>query len=107
VALYMQPVRVYKVSCLLLQVGVLGLAGFMYILRTGFFLGRNQVGKYRGPRGHTLVSSPRVLGIVEDYGRDSNSRSFLIAQTVFALPVKTQRHSEHTNDVSSKICQFE
>jgi hypothetical protein len=26
----MQPVRVYKVSCLLLQVGVLGLAGFMY-----------------------------------------------------------------------------
>jgi hypothetical protein len=29
-ALYMQPVRVYKVSCLLLQVGVLGLAGFMY-----------------------------------------------------------------------------
>jgi hypothetical protein len=31
VALYMQPVRVYKsVSCLLLQVEVLGLAGFLY-----------------------------------------------------------------------------
>jgi hypothetical protein len=26
------------------------------ILRAGFFLGRNQVGKYRGPRGHTLVT---------------------------------------------------
>jgi hypothetical protein len=26
----MQPVRVYKVSCLLLQVEVLGLAGFLY-----------------------------------------------------------------------------
>jgi hypothetical protein len=26
------------------------------ILRAGFFLDRNQVGKYRGPRGHTLVS---------------------------------------------------
>jgi hypothetical protein len=30
VALYMQPVRVYRVSCLLLQVGALGLAGFVY-----------------------------------------------------------------------------
>jgi hypothetical protein len=28
----------------------------MYILREGFFLGRSQVGKYRGPRGHTLVN---------------------------------------------------
>jgi hypothetical protein len=36
VALYVQPVRVYRVSCLLLQVGVLGLAGFMYILRGPF-----------------------------------------------------------------------
>jgi hypothetical protein len=26
------------------------------ILRASFFLGRNQVGKYRGPRGHTLVT---------------------------------------------------
>jgi hypothetical protein len=47
------------------------------ILRAGFFLGGNRVGKYRGPRGHTLVSSPRVPGIVEDYGRDSNPRSSL------------------------------
>jgi hypothetical protein len=86
----MQPVRVYKVSFLLLEASVLSLAGFMYILRAGFFLGRNQVDKYRGPRGHTLVSSPRVPRIVEDYGRDSNSRYFLIAQTAFALPVKTQ-----------------
>jgi hypothetical protein len=30
VALYMQPVRVYKYFCLLLQVEVLGLAGFLY-----------------------------------------------------------------------------
>jgi hypothetical protein len=37
----MQTVRVYKVSCLILQAGVLGLAGFMYILRVGFFLGGN------------------------------------------------------------------
>jgi hypothetical protein len=27
----------------------------MYILRAGFFLGRNQVGKYREPRGHTAI----------------------------------------------------
>jgi hypothetical protein len=26
------------------------------ILRAGFFLGRNQIGQYRGLRGHTLVS---------------------------------------------------
>jgi hypothetical protein len=26
------------------------------IPRAGFFLGRNQVGKHRGPRGHTLVT---------------------------------------------------
>jgi hypothetical protein len=26
------------------------------ILRVGFFLGENRVGKYRGPRGHTLVT---------------------------------------------------
>jgi hypothetical protein len=30
VALYMHPVRVYKVSCLLLQAAMLGLAGLMY-----------------------------------------------------------------------------
>jgi hypothetical protein len=32
VALYMQPVRVYKYFCLLLQVKVLGLVGFVYPL---------------------------------------------------------------------------
>jgi hypothetical protein len=64
----------------------------------------NQVGEYRGPIYHSFVSSPRVPGIVEDYGRDSNSKPFLIAQIVFAFPVKTQRHSECTNVSSSKSC---
>jgi hypothetical protein len=31
------------------------------ILRASFFLGRNQVGKYRGPRGHTLVTMPTTI----------------------------------------------
>jgi hypothetical protein len=52
----------------------------MYILRAGFFLGRNQVGEYRGPIYHSFVSSPRVPGIVADYGRDSNSSLLLIAR---------------------------
>jgi hypothetical protein len=57
----MQPVRVYKVSCLLLQVGVLDLAGFMYILRAGFFLGKNQVGEYRGPICHSFVREASAI----------------------------------------------
>jgi hypothetical protein len=51
----MQPVRVYKVSCLLLQVSVLGLAGFMYILRGGFSLVDNGYAKSEDPRAHSLV----------------------------------------------------
>jgi hypothetical protein len=42
------------------------------ILRAGFFLDRNRIGKYRGPRGHTLVSSPRVSSRFVESGRDSN-----------------------------------
>jgi hypothetical protein len=60
-----------SVSCLLLQVEVLGLVASC-ILRAGFFLGRNWVGKYRGSRGHTLVSSPRVSSRFVESGKDSN-----------------------------------
>jgi hypothetical protein len=35
----------------------------------------NQVGEYRGPIRHSFVSSPRVPGIAEDYGRDSTRKS--------------------------------
>jgi hypothetical protein len=39
----------------------------------------NQVGEYRGPIYHSFVSSPRVPGIAEDYGRDSTPKAFLAA----------------------------
>jgi hypothetical protein len=35
----------------------------------------NQVGEYRGPICHSFISSPRVPGIAEDYGRDSTQKS--------------------------------
>jgi hypothetical protein len=43
----------------------------------------NQVGEYQGLIWHSFVSSPRVPGIVEDYGSDSNSSPYLIAHTSF------------------------
>jgi hypothetical protein len=52
---------------------------------------------------HSLVSSPRVPGIVKDYGRDSNSRFSLIAHISFAVSGKTQRHSRYTNDSFDKV----
>jgi hypothetical protein len=44
---------------------------------------KSQVGECRGPICHSFVSSPRVPGIVEDYGRDSNSSLLLIARDHF------------------------
>jgi hypothetical protein len=60
----MQPVRVYKgfldfyskLACWALRASC--------ILRAGFFLGRNRVGKYQGPRGHTLVRRISLRSIV-------------------------------------------
>jgi hypothetical protein len=56
VALYMQPVRVYKVFLAFYSKSKCWALRASYILRAGFFLGGNRVGKYRGPRGHTLVN---------------------------------------------------
>jgi hypothetical protein len=61
VDLYMQPVRVYKVSCLLLQVGVLGLAGFMYILRVGLFLAVSGYAKSEDPVSLSISLKFRFL----------------------------------------------
>jgi hypothetical protein len=55
-ALYMQPVRVYKVFLAFYSKSKCWALWASGILRAGFFLGRNRVGKYRGPRGHTLVT---------------------------------------------------
>jgi hypothetical protein len=52
----MQPVRVYKVFLAFYSKSKCWALRASCILRAGFFLGRNGVGKYRGPRGHTLVS---------------------------------------------------
>jgi hypothetical protein len=51
----MQPVRVYKVFLAFYSKSKCWALRASCILRAGFFLGRNRVGKYRGPRGHTLV----------------------------------------------------
>jgi hypothetical protein len=55
-ALYMQPVRVYKVFLAFYSKSKCWTLRASGILRAGFFLGRNRVGKNRGPRGHTLVT---------------------------------------------------
>jgi hypothetical protein len=39
----------------------------------GFFLGRNQVGQYRGPRGHTLVSYGGFARVELDIGPGNSS----------------------------------
>jgi hypothetical protein len=56
VALYIQPVKVYKVFLAFYSKSKCWALRASSILRAGFFLGRNRVGKYRGPRGHTLVT---------------------------------------------------
>jgi hypothetical protein len=71
VALSMQPVRVYKYLCLLLQVEMLGLAGFLYP-SSGLLPWQEPGRQISRTEGSYLVSSPRVSSRFVESGRDSN-----------------------------------
>jgi hypothetical protein len=57
----MQPVRVYEVSCLLLQAGVLGLVGLCISFEWACSLADSGYAKSDDPIGRVLVSSPECL----------------------------------------------
>jgi hypothetical protein len=61
----MQPVRVYKVFLAFYSKSKCWALRASCILRAGFFLGRNWVGKYRRPRDHTLITERCELEFFE------------------------------------------
>jgi hypothetical protein len=72
VALYMQPVRVYKVSCLILKSACWALRASCISFEWASSLVDTRYAKHEDPMSRVLVSSPRVSSRVVESGRDSN-----------------------------------
>jgi hypothetical protein len=86
----MQPFRVYKVSCLLLQVDMLGLAGFIYIsFEWATSLADSGYAKSKDPMGRLLINVQHTFSC-------TSARLNLCATNL----VKTVRELDSVHDVA-------